>query len=86
MMTGNGVMHNGTTILDEYGHNLDRLKASRGKPREREKFTARRKDWKKVWHQMWGHRTGFKKEQSRAAVWQGQASQRLKQASLEMPR
>lgn len=25
-MTGNGVMHNGTTILDEYGHNLDRLK------------------------------------------------------------
>ncbi|GCB77916.1 hypothetical protein scyTo_0020623, partial [Scyliorhinus torazame] len=26
-MTGNGVMHNGTTILDEYGHNLDRLKA-----------------------------------------------------------
>lgn len=28
MMTGNGVMHNGTTILDEYGHNLDRLKAS----------------------------------------------------------
>ncbi|XP_026549791.1 neuralized-like protein 4, partial [Notechis scutatus] len=27
MMTGNGVMHNGTTILDEYGHNLDRLKA-----------------------------------------------------------
>lgn len=28
MMTGNGVMHNGTTILDEYGHNLDRLKVS----------------------------------------------------------
>lgn len=27
-MTGNGVMHNGTTILDEYGHNLDRLKVS----------------------------------------------------------
>ncbi|OWK50327.1 Neuralized-like protein 4 [Lonchura striata] len=27
MMTGNGVMHNGTTVLDEYGHNLDRLKA-----------------------------------------------------------
>ncbi|KAJ8401739.1 hypothetical protein AAFF_G00377100 [Aldrovandia affinis] len=27
MMTGNGVMHNGTTILDEYGHNLDGLKA-----------------------------------------------------------
>lgn len=26
MMTGNGVMHNGTTVLDEYGHNLDRLK------------------------------------------------------------
>lgn len=28
MMTGNGVMHNGTTILDEYGHNLDRLKVT----------------------------------------------------------
>ena len=28
MMTGNGVMHNGTTILDEYGHNLDRLKVN----------------------------------------------------------
>lgn len=27
-MTGNGVMHNGTTILDEYGHNLDRLKVT----------------------------------------------------------
>lgn len=26
MMTGNGVMHNGSTIIDEYGHNLDRLK------------------------------------------------------------
>jgi len=26
MMTGNGVMHNGTTILEEYGQNLDRLK------------------------------------------------------------
>ncbi|CAB3373695.1 Hypothetical predicted protein [Cloeon dipterum] len=25
MMTGNGVMHNGTTVLDDYGHNLDRL-------------------------------------------------------------
>lgn len=25
MMTGNGVMHNGTTILDQYGQNLDRL-------------------------------------------------------------
>ncbi|RZF44339.1 hypothetical protein LSTR_LSTR006889 [Laodelphax striatellus] len=25
MMTGNGVMHNGTTIIDEYGQNLDRL-------------------------------------------------------------
>jgi neuralized-like protein 4 len=25
MMTGNGVMHNGTTIHDDYGHNLDRL-------------------------------------------------------------
>lgn len=30
MMTGNGVMHNGTTILDEYGHNLDRLKVRGG--------------------------------------------------------
>ena len=28
MMTGNGVMHNGTTVIDEYGHNLDRLKVS----------------------------------------------------------
>ncbi|XP_076085064.1 neuralized-like protein 4 isoform X3 [Mytilus galloprovincialis] len=27
MMTGNGVMHNGTTVIDEYGQNLDRLKA-----------------------------------------------------------
>ena len=26
MMTGNGVMHNGTTVIDDYGHNLDRLK------------------------------------------------------------
>lgn len=26
MMTGNGVMHNGTTIIDDYGQNLDRLK------------------------------------------------------------
>lgn len=26
MMTGNGVMHNGTTVLDDYGQNLDRLK------------------------------------------------------------
>uniref|UniRef100_A0A0K2UFM8 NHR domain-containing protein n=1 Tax=Lepeophtheirus salmonis TaxID=72036 RepID=A0A0K2UFM8_LEPSM len=26
MMTGNGVMHNGTTIIDDYGHNLDKLK------------------------------------------------------------
>lgn len=25
MMTGNGVMHNGTTIIDDYGQNLDRL-------------------------------------------------------------
>ena len=25
MMTGNGVMYNGTTVVDEYGHNLDRL-------------------------------------------------------------
>lgn len=28
MMTGNGVMHNGTTIIDEYGQNLDRLKVN----------------------------------------------------------
>ena len=28
MMTGNGVMHNGTTVIDEYGLNLDRLKVS----------------------------------------------------------
>ena len=26
MMTGNGVMHNGSTVLDDYGQNLDRLK------------------------------------------------------------
>lgn len=26
MMTGNGVMHNGTTTIDDYGQNLDRLK------------------------------------------------------------
>ena len=26
MMTGNGVMHNGTTVIDEYGLNLDRLR------------------------------------------------------------
>ncbi|XP_041377381.1 neuralized-like protein 4 [Gigantopelta aegis] len=26
MMTGNGVMHNGTTVIDDYGQNLDRLK------------------------------------------------------------
>ncbi|WAR14180.1 NEUL4-like protein [Mya arenaria] len=26
MMTGNGVMYNGTTVLDDYGQNLDRLK------------------------------------------------------------
>jgi neuralized-like protein 4 len=26
MMTGSGVMHNGTTIIDDYGQNLDRLK------------------------------------------------------------
>lgn len=25
MMTGNGVMHNGTTVIDQYGQNLDRL-------------------------------------------------------------
>lgn len=24
-MTGNGVMHNGTTVMDDYGINLDRL-------------------------------------------------------------
>ncbi|KAL4221121.1 Neuralized-like protein 4 [Mactra antiquata] len=27
MMTGNGVMYNGTTVMDDYGQNLDRLKA-----------------------------------------------------------
>ena len=26
MMTGNGVMHNGTTTVDDYGQNLDKLK------------------------------------------------------------
>ena len=26
MMTGNGVMHNGTTVIDDYGRNLDKLK------------------------------------------------------------
>ncbi len=25
MMTGNGVMHNGVTVLDDYGRSLDRL-------------------------------------------------------------
>lgn len=25
MMTGNGVMHNGTTMIEQYGQNLDRL-------------------------------------------------------------
>ena len=25
-MTGNGVMYNGTTVMDDYGQNLDRLK------------------------------------------------------------
>ncbi|XP_077998138.1 neuralized-like protein 4 [Glandiceps talaboti] len=25
MMTGNGIMHNGTTVIDDYGQNLDRL-------------------------------------------------------------
>lgn len=25
MMTGNGVMHNGTTVMEQYGQNLDRL-------------------------------------------------------------
>uniref|UniRef100_T1IVE5 NHR domain-containing protein n=1 Tax=Strigamia maritima TaxID=126957 RepID=T1IVE5_STRMM len=28
MMTGNGIMHNGTTIIDEYGQSLDRLKVT----------------------------------------------------------
>ena len=28
MMTGNGVMHNGTAIIDDYGLNLDRLKVN----------------------------------------------------------
>lgn len=27
MMTGNGVMHNGTTVVEQYGHSLDRLQA-----------------------------------------------------------
>ena len=26
MMTGNGVMHNGTTVIEDYGQNLDKLK------------------------------------------------------------
>lgn len=26
MMTGTGVMHNGITIIDDYGQNLDKLK------------------------------------------------------------
>lgn len=25
MMTGSGIMHNGTTVLEQYGVNLDRL-------------------------------------------------------------
>lgn len=29
MMTTNGVMHNGTTVMDEYGQSLDRLKVSK---------------------------------------------------------
>lgn len=29
MMTGNGVMHNGSTIIEDYGQNLDRLKVGR---------------------------------------------------------
>ena len=29
MMTGNGVMYNGTTVMDDYGQNLDRLKVSK---------------------------------------------------------
>lgn len=28
MMTGNGIMHNGTTVLEEYGQNLDSLQVS----------------------------------------------------------
>lgn len=28
MMTGNGVMHNGTTVIDDYGQNLDMLRVS----------------------------------------------------------
>ena len=28
MMTGNGVMHNGTTTVDDYGQNLDKLKVN----------------------------------------------------------
>ena len=28
MMTSNGVTHNGTTVIDNYGFNLDRLKVS----------------------------------------------------------
>ena len=28
IMTGNGVMHNGTTVIDDYGLNLDKLKES----------------------------------------------------------
>lgn len=27
MMTGNGVMHNGITVIEQYGQNLDRLQA-----------------------------------------------------------
>ena len=29
MMTGNGVMHNGTTTVDDYGQNLDKLKVGK---------------------------------------------------------
>ena len=29
-MTGNGIMHNGSPIVDEYGLNLDRLRVSKG--------------------------------------------------------
>lgn len=25
IMTGNGVMHNGTSVIDDYGQNLDKL-------------------------------------------------------------
>ena len=34
MMTGNGVMHNGTTTVDDYGQNLDKLKVATAKKTE----------------------------------------------------